>query len=186
MSDDIGQLKTEVNALQAEVDALQAEVNKLQEKRSSFRVAVSFPKDNSPEAIAQFQRQKAQEVARWSLELEEINQALKPLEMQLAQKQAELAPKQKQLQWQELEEELHAGGQQLQEQVTKINGLADGLQGEILALKQIYREINPIYCQWLQKSVKIVEFKAKTIPYIFVKKDGFVLGNKKLEGDSQE
>lgn len=186
MSDNMGQLKAEVNALQAEIEALQAEIDKLQERRSSFRVAVSFPKDNTPEAIAQFQRQKAKEVARWSEELEEINRALKPLEVQLAQKQTELAPKASQLQWQELEEGIQAGGQQLQEQVEKINELANRLDAEILTLKQIYREVNPLYCQWLQKSVKVVEFKAKTTPYVFVKKDGFILGNKKIEEDGQE
>ncbi|MDY6803203.1 MAG: hypothetical protein SXA11_05280 [Cyanobacteriota bacterium] len=185
MSDNIGQLKTEVKALEAEIEALQLEIDKLRERRSSFRVAVSFPKNNSPEALAQFQRQKAKEVARWSEELEEINQTLKALEEQLAQKQAELAPKASQLQWQELEEGIHEGGQRLQEQVTKINELADGLNAEISTLKQIYREVNPLYCQWLQKSVKVVEFKGKTIPYVFVKKDGFILGNKKIEGDGQ-
>lgn len=186
MSENMGQLKTEVNALEAEVDGLQGEIEKLREKRSSFRVALSFPKDNSPEAIAQFQRQKAKEVARWSEELQEINQALKLLEIQLAQKQGELAPKRRKLQWQELEEDLQKGGQQLQEQVEKINELANRLGGEILTLKQIYREVNPIYCQWLEKPVKVVEFKAKTIPYVFVKQEGFILGNKKIEGDSQE
>ena len=177
----MGQLKIEVNALQAEVDALQAEIDKLREKRSSFRVAVSFPKNNTPEAIAQFQRQKAKEVARWSEELQEIDRVLKPLEAQLAEKQKELAPKANKLQWHELEEGIHAGGQQLQDQVEKINELANHLDAEILTLKQMYREINPLYCQWLQKSVKVVEFKAKTIPYVFVKQDGFILGNKKIE-----
>lgn len=185
MNENHGQLKTEVNALQAEVDALETEADKLRQKRSSFRVAVSFPKDNSPEALAEFQQQNARETAKWAEELQEINQALNSLEVRLAQKQAELAPKQAQLQWQELEEGVQIGGKQLQDQVQKINQLSEQLAAEIIALKQIYQKVNPMYCQWLQKPVETVEFRAVTIPYVFADGERFVLGSKNIEGGGQ-
>lgn len=181
MTENVVELKLEVDTLQTEINALQTKIEALRNQRSSFRINVSFPKDNTPEALAEFRQKNSEEAAKWQAEMQEINQSLKLLETQLTQKQTTLAPKKARLEWHELQEQVYQGGKRLQEQVQKVNQQANQLQAEIQNLKQIYQELNPLYCQWVQNSANIVDFKAKTIPYVYVKDNGFELGNKEIE-----
>lgn len=181
MKENIAELKTEVDTLQTEVDTLQTEINQLRQKRSSCQINVSFPKNNTPEALAEFRQKNAEKSAKWQAEIQEINQSLKVLEAQLNQKKTLLAPKKSRLEWLELQEQVYLGGKTLQEQVQKVNQQAAQLEAEIQTLKQIYQELNPLYCQWVQNPANIVDFKAQTIPYIYVKDHGFELGNKKIK-----
>ena len=181
MKENIAELKLEVETLQTEVNTLQTEVDTLRHRRSSFKINISFPKDNSPEAIAEFRQKNAAEAASWQEEIQEINQSLKVLEAQLNQKKTTLAPKKARLEWHKLQEQVYQGGKLLQEQVQKVNQQAKQLEVEIQNLKQIYQELNPLYCKWVENAANIVEFKAKTIPYVYVKDNGFELGNKEIK-----
>ncbi|NEQ73168.1 MAG: hypothetical protein F6K23_08825 [Okeania sp. SIO2C9] len=181
MKENIAELKSEVETLQAEIETLQTEVDTLRHQRSSFRIDVSFPPDNTPETLAEFHKKNAEEAAKWQEELQEINQSLKILEAQLNQKKITLAPKKSRLEWHELQEQVYQGGKELQEQVKKVNEKANELEAEIQNLKQIYQQLNPLYCEWVQNAANIVDFKAKTIPYVYVKKNGFELGNKEID-----
>ena len=181
MKENIAELKLEVDTLQTEIDALQAEVYTLRQKRSSFQINVSFPKDNTPEALAEFRQKNTEEAAKWQAEIQEINQALKVLEVQLNQKKTTLQPKKSRLEWHQLQEQVYQGGKLLQEQVKKVNEKANQLEAEIQTLKQIYQELNPLYCEWVENAANIVDFQATTIPYVYVKDNGFELGNKEIE-----
>jgi len=181
MKENIAELKTEVDTLQTEIYALQTKVNQLRHQRSSFQINVSFPQDNTPEALAEFRQKNAEKSAKWQAEIQEINQSLKLLEAQLNQKKTLLAPKKSRLEWLELQQQVYEGGKLLQEQVKKVNEKANQLEAEIQSLKHIYQELNPLYCQWVQNAANIVDFKATTIPYVYVKDNGFELGNKQIE-----
>ncbi len=181
MKENIAELKLEINSLQTEIDVLQTQIDALRQKRSSFRVNISFPQYHTPEALAEFGQKNAEEAAQWREELKEINQSLKVLEVQLNQKRKILAPKKSRLEWYELQEQVYLGGKHLQEQVQKVNQQANQLQAEIQNLKQIYQELNPLYCQWVENAANIVDFQAKTIPYVYVKENGFELGNKNID-----
>ncbi|MGB3513761.1 MAG: hypothetical protein WBA93_32050 [Microcoleaceae cyanobacterium] len=181
MKENIVELKSEVETLQKQVDTLQTQVDTLRHQRSFFRIDVSFPQENTPEALAEFRKKNAEEAAKWQEELQEINQSIKLLEAQLNQKKTILAPKKSRLEWHQLQEQVYLGGKQLQEQVQKVNEKANQLEAEIQNLKQIYQQLNPLYCQWVENDANIVDFKTKTIPYVYVKKNGFELGNKEIE-----
>ncbi len=181
MKENLAELKLEIDTLQTEIDGLQAEVYELHQKRSSFQINISFPKDNSPEALAEFRQTNAEKSAKWQEEMQEINQSLKVLEAQLNQKKTILEQKKSRLEWLELQQQVYQGGKLLQEQVQKVNQQAAQLEAEIQNLKQIYQQLNPLYCQWVQNSANIVDFKATTIPYVYVKDNGFELGNKEIK-----
>ncbi|MGK7923219.1 MAG: hypothetical protein AB4080_24790 [Trichodesmium sp.] len=181
MKENLAEIKLEVETLQIEINTLQAQIDQLHQKRSSFQINVSFPKDNTPEAVADFRQKNAEETANWQEEMQGINQSLKVLEAQLNQKKTNLQPKKNRLEWLELQQQVYEGGKLLQEQVKKVNQKANQLEAEIQNLKKIYQEFNPLYCQWVQNSANIVDFKATTIPYVYVKENGFELGNKEIE-----
>ncbi|MDJ0556626.1 MAG: hypothetical protein QNJ68_19735 [Microcoleaceae cyanobacterium MO_207.B10] len=181
MPENIAELKKEVNALETEVNVLQTKVDELRHQRSSFKINVSFPKDNTPKALAEFCQKNSEETAKWQAEMQEINQSLKVLEAQLNQKKTLLGQKKSRLEWRELQEQVYLGGKRLQEQVQKVNKQANQLEAEIQSLKTIYQELNPLYCEWVQNAANIVDFKAKTIPYVYIKDNGFELGNKEIE-----
>ncbi|MDF0555247.1 hypothetical protein [Kamptonema sp. UHCC 0994] len=192
MSQTIAQIEAEIAVLQPEIPSLQGELDELREQRSSFRVAVAFPKNNSPEALAQFHKHNASAAANWVQQLKEIDRAIQALEGKLKQKQVLLAHKQTQLdqlrsqqEWLELERRVQAGGKLLQSQSQKINQLAAQLEAEIQSFKAIYQDVNPIYCQWLQKSVTIVEFSATAIPHVFFQGNKFELGNKEIDWNQE-
>ncbi|MGK7920192.1 MAG: hypothetical protein AB4080_09345 [Trichodesmium sp.] len=186
MKENLAEIKLEVETLQTEINVLQAQIDQLHQKRSSFQINVSFPKDNTPEAVAEFRQKNAEETANWQAQMQEINQSLKVLEAQLNQKKTTLQPKKSRLEWLELQQQVYEGGKLLQEQVKKVNEKANQLEAEIQSLKQIYQELNPLYCQWVQNSANIVDFQATTIPYVYVKENGFELGNKEIELGKKE
>ncbi len=181
MKENLAELKLEVDTLHTKIDTLQAEIDTLYQKRSSFQINVSFPKDNTPEALAEFRQKNTEEAAKWQGEIQEINQSLKVLEAQLNQKKTTLQQKKSRLEWLELQQQVYEGGKLLQEQVKKVNETANQLEAEIQTLRQIYQELNPLYCEWVQNPANIVDFKAKTIPYVYVKDNGFELGNKAID-----
>lgn len=188
MSQTIPELQTEVRALQAEVAILQESREKLCVQRSECRVAVSFPKNNSPEAIAEFHQQNAAFGEQWLQQIQEIDRETKIIEKQLQQKQDVLNYKQGELDkllagqhWKEVENHVQTGEKRLQAQARRINQAAAQLEAEIQALKALYDELNPSYSEWFQQQTKIVEFAAKTIPYAFPGSSGLILGNKEIE-----
>lgn len=192
MSQTIPELQTEVRALQAEVAILQESREKLCVQRSECRVAVSFPKNNSPEAIAEFHQQNAAFGEQWLQQIQEIDRETKIIEKQLQQKQDVLNYKQGELDkllagqhWQEVENHVQTGEKRLQAQARRINQAAAQLEAEIQALKALYDELNPSYSEWFQQPTQIVEFSAATIPYAFPGSSGLILGNKEIEWEKK-
>ena len=181
MKENIAELKLEIDTLHREIDSLQGKIETLSQKRSSFQVNVSFPRDNTPEVLAEFRKKNTEEAAKWQVEIQEINQSLKASEAQLNHKKTTLEEKKSRLQWLELQQQVYEGGRNLQEQVQKVNEKANQLEAEIQTLKQIYQQFNPLYCEWVQNPTKIVKFKAKTIPYVYIKDNGFELDNKEIK-----
>ena len=192
MSQTIPELQTEVRALQAEVAILQESREKLCVQRSECRVAVSFPKNNTPEAIAEFHQQNAAFGEQWLQQIQEIDRETKIIEKQLQQKQDVLNYKQGELDkllvgqhWQEVENHVQTGEKRLQAQARRVNQAAAQLEAEIQALKALYDELNPSYSEWFQQQTKIVEFAAKTIPYAFPGSSGLILENKEIEWEKK-
>lgn len=187
MNQTIAQLHDEISTIHAEIATLQGSRDTLRQSRLSFRGTVNFPEDHSPEALAKFQQQNAALAAKWQAELKEIDRQIKTLEIQLQQKEAQLVHKQKLLaeiqlqeEWRQLEIRVQAGGKRLQAQANKINQLAAQLEVQIQTLKEIYDEVNPSYCEWLQKPGNIVEFSAKTLPHVFIREGGFELVDREI------
>lgn len=192
MSQTIPELQTEVRALQAEVATLQEAREKLCIQRSECRVTVSFPKNNSPEAIAEFHQQNAAFGEQWLQQIQEIDRETKIIEKQLEPKQALLNYKQGELDkllagehWKEVENHVQTGEKRLQAQARKINQAAAQLEAEIQALKALYDLLNPSYSEWFQQPTQIVDFSAKTIPYAFPTSSGLILGNKEIDWDKK-
>jgi len=192
MSQTIPELQTEVRALQAEVPTLQESREKLCVQRSECRVTVSFPKNNTPEAIAEFHQQNAAFGEQWLQQIQEIDRETKIIEKQLQAKQALLDYKQGELDkliageyWKKVENHVQAGEKRLQTQARRINQAAVQLEAEIQALKALYDEFNPSYSEWFQQPTQIVEFSAITIPYSAVRSSGLILKNKEIEWDKK-
>jgi chromosome segregation ATPase len=192
MSQTIPELQTEVQALQSEVDALRESREKLCKQRTSCRVTVSFPKNNTPEAIAEFHQQNAAFGEQWLQQLEEIDRETKTIEKQLQPKEDLLNSKQAELDkllagqhWQEVENHVQTGEKRLQAQARKINQAAAQLEAEIQTLKALYDLLNPSYSEWFQEPTQIVEFVARTIPHAFPGSSGLILGNKEIEWEKK-
>jgi chromosome segregation ATPase len=192
MSQTIPELQTELRALQAEVATLQEAREKLCRQRSECRVTVSFPKNNTPEALAEFHQQNAAFGEQWLQQIQEIDRETKIIEKQLESKQALLNYKQGELDkllagehWKEVENHVQTGEKRLQAQARKINQAAAQLEAEIQALKALYELLNPSYSEWFQQPTQIVDFSAKTIPYAFPTSSGLILGNKEIEWDKK-
>ncbi|MEG4344212.1 hypothetical protein QUB70_13100 [Microcoleus sp. A003_D6] len=192
MSQTIPELQTEIPALQAELATLLSLREKLCVQRSECRVAVSFPKNNTSEAIAEFHQQNAAFGEQWLQQIQEIDRETKIIEKQLQQKQALLNYKQGELEkmlageyWQEVENRVQKGEKRLQAQARRINQAAAQLEAEIQALKALYDELNPSYSEWFQKPTQIVEFLAKTIPCAVPSSSGLILKNKEIELDKK-
>ena len=192
MSQTIPELQTEIRALQAEVATLQESRETLCVQRSECRVAVSFPKNNTPDAIAEFHQQNAAFGEQWLQQIQEIDRETKIIEKQLQQKQAVLDYKQGELEkllagqhWQEVENHVQTGEKRLQAQARRINQAAAQLEVEIQALKALYDELNPSYSEWFQQPTKIVEFSATTIPYAVPCSSGLILENKEIEWEKK-
>jgi chromosome segregation ATPase len=192
MSQTIPELQTEVRALQAEIATLQEAREKLCLQRSECRVTVSFPKNNTPEALAEFHQQNAAFGEQWLQQIQEIDRETKIIEKQLEAKQALLNYKQGELDkllagehWKEVENHVQTGEKRLQAQARKINQAAAQLEAEIQALKALYDQLNPSYSEWFQQPTQIVEFSAKTIPYAVGSSSGLILGNKEIEWEKK-
>ncbi|WP_293157337.1 MULTISPECIES: hypothetical protein [unclassified Microcoleus] len=192
MSQTIPELQTEVRALQAEVASLQEAREKLCLQRSECRVTVSFPKNNTPEALAEFHQQNAAFGEQWLQQIQEIDRETKIIEKQLEAKQALLNYKQGELDkllagehWKEVENHVQTGEKRLQAQARKINQAAAQLEAEIQDLKALYELLNPSYSEWFQQQTQIVDFSAKTIPYAFPTSSGLILGNKEIEWEKK-
>ncbi|TAF56030.1 MAG: hypothetical protein EAZ60_10985 [Oscillatoriales cyanobacterium] len=152
------------------------------------RVTVSFPKNNTPEALAEFHQQNAAFGEQWLQQIQEIERETQIIEKQLEQKQAVLNYKQGELDkllagqhWQKVENDVQTGEKRLQAQARRINQAAAQLEAEIQALKALYDLLNPSYSEWFQQPTQIVEFSATTIPYAVGGSSGLILANKEIE-----
>ena len=181
MKENVDELKLEIDTLHRAIDSLQSQIETLSQKRSSFQINISFPKDNTPEVLAEFRQKNIEEAAKWQGEIQKINQALKVLKPQLNQKKITLQEKKYRLQYLELQQQVYEGAKNLQEQVQKVNEKANQLEVEIQNLKQICQQLNPLYHQWVKNPANIVDFNATTIPYVYIQDNSFELGNKNIK-----
>ena len=181
MKENIAELKLEIDTLYTEIDSLEGQIETLSQKRSSFQINVSFPRDSTPEVLAEFRKKNTEEAARWQVEVKEINQSLKVLKLQLNQKKTTLQEKKSQLKYLELQQQVYEGAKDLQEQVQKVNEKANQLEVEIQNLKQICQQLNPLYHQWVKNPANIMDFNATTIPYVYIQDNSFELGNKNIK-----
>jgi chromosome segregation ATPase len=193
MSQTLPELQTEVSSLHAEVTALQESREKLYKQRTSCHVTVSFPKNNTPEAIAEFHQQTALFGEQWLQQLAEIDREIKVIEQQLQQKEPAYNIKRAELDkllagehWKEVEHHVQTGEKRLQQQARRINQAAELLESEIQALKALYDLLNPSYSEWYEQRTEIVQFTAKTIPYAFPSSSGLVLGTKEIEWEKSQ
>jgi chromosome segregation ATPase len=187
MSQTLPELQTEVRTMQAEIATLQESREKLYKQRSSCRVTVSFPKNNTPEAIAEFHRQNAAFGEQWLQQLEEIDREIRTLEKQLQQKQvlfeykqAEMDKMLAQQHWQDIENKVQTGEKHLEAQARRINQIAAQLEAEIRTFKALSDEFTPSYAEWFQQQNQVVEFSANTIPQAVAKNNGFVVESKEI------
>jgi paraquat-inducible protein B len=188
MHDTISQLQGEIVTLQGELATLQNSKEKLINQCSSFRMVVNFASNSTLEGLAEFHQHNCIIEEEWFAEIQDLTRLLSGVETQIKQKQALLDSKQTvldklqaQKQWQELELTLQMGRQRLLMQSQKVNQLTLQLERELQTLKVISEEVNPLYCQWLQKSANIVEYSAKTIPYVLVSGQGLEVANKDID-----
>lgn len=188
MHDTISQLQGEIVTLQGELATLQNSKEKLINQCSSFRMVVNFASNSTLEGLAEFHQHNCIIEEQWFAEIQDLTRLLSGVETQIKQKQALLDSKQTvldklqaQKQWQELELTLQMGRQRLLMQSQKVNQLTLQLERELQTLKVISEEVNPLYCQWLQKSANIVEYSANTIPHVVVAGQCLEVANKDID-----
>ncbi|BAY23287.1 hypothetical protein NIES2100_30510 [Calothrix sp. NIES-2100] len=150
----------------SEIAALRQEIQALQQERAALSINNIVSRENdSPSAIAEAYRRFARENAHLAVEIKGIDDAIAALELQLEQKQAQLAHweiNSKQLTLQQQLEEVRSVAQV---HAQRINLLAGELATEIRLLKSCANELSPLYWQVYYKPF-ITGFKTISVPHI--------------------
>lgn len=193
MNQTIAALQAQIPALEVEIATLQQSQETRNQERSAFRVAVDFAPSNSPQAVTELRRRSMTQGVKWLEELKELDRAIASLNTLIAQKQGQLSQKQAlldklqaQQHQQELEQQVQTSGRRLQAQAQRINQLALRLEAEIRALKGLCDEVNPIYSEWLQQPINLVEFSVPGVPFVFVQETRLELGNKGIDWEASQ
>ncbi|WP_138497692.1 hypothetical protein [Nostoc sp. PA-18-2419] len=160
-----------MDQIQVEIAALKSQIQVLQQERAALTINNIIDENDSPLAIVEAYRSQARENPQLSAELKGIDDAVAALELQLQQKQGQLA------RW-EIESKQLTQQQQLEEakkvaqvHAQRINQLAAELATEIRLLKACADQLSPIYWQVYYKPF-ITGFKTISVPY--VRSDGEV------------
>lgn len=156
----------------SEIAAIRQQIQALEQERASFTVNNIVPSEhNSPSAIAEAYRRFARENAQVAVEIKGIDDAIAALELQLEQKQAELANWQINSKQLTLQQQLEEAKSVAQVHAQRINQLAGELATEIRLLKSCADELSPLYWQVYYKPF-ITGFKTISVPH--VRSDGDV------------
>ncbi|ERT09437.1 hypothetical protein M595_0613 [Lyngbya aestuarii BL J] len=178
MSQVIEQLQSEWNEIKAQVDEIQAEYNTLCAKRSSFQAILLFPKDNSPEAQAEFSQACQTQLAQWSVHLPELEREIKATGLRVKKTQAKLAVKQAKL----YELQAKEIWPKLGEQAKIINQFAQRLEQEIQTFWQIAHNFKPRFEDWLPDKPQLAYFDPiTTIPQVKQTENGLQVINKEID-----
>ncbi|MEB3280213.1 MAG: hypothetical protein VKK42_14960 [Lyngbya sp.] len=178
MSQAIEQLQSEWNEIKAQIDEIQAEYEALCDKRSSFHAMLIFPKDNSPEAQAEFHQQCQTQLTQWSVNLPELEREIKGTNLKLKKVQAKLAVKQAKL----YELQAKEIWPQLGQQAKIINQLAEKLEQEIQTFWQISHNFQPRFDDWLPEEPLLAYFDSiTTVPQVEPTENGLKVINKEID-----
>ncbi|MEH2068628.1 MAG: hypothetical protein V7K47_10785 [Nostoc sp.] len=160
-----------MDRIQVEIAALKSQIQILQQERAALTINNIIDENDSPLAIVEAYRSQARENPQLSAELKGIDDAVAALELQIQQRQAQLA------RW-EIESKQLTQQQQLEEakkvaqvHAQRINQLAAELATEIRLLKACADRLSPMYWQVYYKPF-ITGFKTISVPY--VRSDGEV------------
>ncbi|MDY7023430.1 MAG: hypothetical protein SWJ54_19100 [Cyanobacteriota bacterium] len=183
MSQAIEQLQAEWNEIKAQVDEIQAEYDLLCDKRASFQVIILFPKDDSPEAQAEFQNNCQTQMAKWSVNLAELDREIKATGFKLKKVQTKLAVKQNKL----YELQAKELWPQLVQQAQNLNQIAEKLEQEVKIFWQIAHNFQPRFAEWLPELPRLSTFeKSTTIPKVKQSKNGLYLINEEINVEDQK
>jgi hypothetical protein len=162
-----------IEQIQAEIAALQSQIQALRQERAALTInndIVPTP-SNSPLAMVEAYRRQARENPQLAAELQGIDMAITALDVQLKQKQAQLARSQIESQQLTIHQQLEEARTVAQIHAKRINQLAAELASEIRLLKACADQLSPLYWQVYYKPF-ITGFKTISVPH--VRSDGDV------------
>lgn len=163
---------TLMDQIQTEIVALKSQIQALQQERTALTINnVISGENDSPLAMVEAYRRQARENPQLSAELKGIDDAVAALELQLQQKQAQLARWQIESKQLTQQQQLEEAKKVAQVHAQRINQLAAELATEIRLLKRCADELSPMYWQVYYKPF-ITGFKTISVPY--VRSDGEV------------
>lgn len=162
-----------IEQIQAEIAALQSQIQALREERAVLTInhEVVSGGNDSPLAMVEAYRRQARENPQLAAELQGIDMAITALDVQLNQKQAELARSQIEFQQLTIQQQLEEARNVAQIHAKRINQLAAELAAEIRMLKSCADQLSPMYWQVYYKPF-ITGFKTISVPH--VRSDGDV------------
>ncbi|MDZ8235629.1 MAG: hypothetical protein RMZ69_00365 [Nostoc sp. ChiQUE01a] len=161
-----------MDQIQTEIVVLKSQIQALQQERTALTINnVISGENDSPLAMVEAYRRQARENPQLSAELKGIDDAVAALELQLQQKQAQLARWQIESKQLTQQQQLEEAKKVAQVHAQRINQLAAELATEIRLLKRCADELSPMYWQVYYKPF-ITGFKTISVPY--VRSDGEV------------
>ncbi|MFN6538959.1 MAG: hypothetical protein RM021_021755 [Nostoc sp. EkiNYC01] len=161
-----------MDQIQTEITALKSQIQALQQERAALTINnVILGENDSPLAMVDAYRRHARENPQLSAELKGIDDAVAALELQVQQKQAQLARWQIESKQLTQQQQLEEAKKLAQVHAERVNQLAAELATEIRLLKRCADELSPIYWQVYYKPF-ITGFKTISVPH--VRSDGEV------------
>lgn len=159
--------------IQSEITALKSQIQVLQQERAALTQDHNLTAEayDSHLALVEAYRRQARENPQLFAELKGIDDAIAALELQLQQKETELAQLPRKSQLIRQQQELEAAKQVAQVHAERINELAGELAAEIRLLKSCADQLSPLYWQVYYKPF-ITGFKTISVPH--VRSDGEV------------
>ncbi|WP_392531814.1 hypothetical protein [Nostoc sp. C117] len=156
-----------MDQIQAEITALKSQIQALEQERATLNINndVISGKNDSALAMVEAYRRHARENPQLSAEVKGIDDAVAALELQIQQKQAQLAPQQIESKQLAQERQLEEAKKVAQIHAQRINQLAAELATEIRLLKGCADHLSPIYWQVYYKPF-ITGFKTISVPYV--------------------
>ncbi|MCF2150681.1 hypothetical protein IQ276_030515 [Desmonostoc muscorum LEGE 12446] len=161
-----------MDQIQTEITALKSQIQALQQERAALTINnVISGENDSALAMVDAYRRHARENPQLSAELKGIDDAVAALELQVKQKQAQLARWQIESKQLTQQQQLEEAKKLAQVHAQRVNQLATELATEIRLLKRCADELSPIYWQVYYKPF-ITGFKTISVPH--VRSDGEV------------
>ncbi|WP_413163546.1 hypothetical protein ACL6C3_29380 [Capilliphycus salinus ALCB114379] len=177
MSQAIEQLQSEWNEIKAQLDEIQAEYRALCDKRSCFYGMLIFPKDNSPEAQAEFDQQCQTQVTQWSVNLPDLEREIKAIHLKMKKIQAKLAVKQAKI----YELQAKEIWLELGQKARTINQLSQQIKQEVQNFWQFSHSFQPRYQDWLPEPPQLVyRDQIPTVPVIQETENGLELTHQEI------